>query len=131
MADLVADLGHLFLGSRLKRLAERLQTDAAKVHRAMGVDAQPAEVALLAALDRFGPLTISAAVEALGVSQPAITRTATGLIERGLVTGESSDEDQRQKTLHLTKHGRTLIAKAKASAWPLITEAGTKLCAPL
>lgn len=131
MADLVADLGHLFLGSRLKRLAERLQTDAAKVHRAMGVDAQPAEVALLAALDRFGPLTVSAAVEALGVSQPAVTRTATGLVERGLVTSEASGEDQRQKTLQLTRQGRALIAKAKASAWPLIDEAVTTMCEEL
>ena len=76
MPDLLVDLGHLFLGSRLKRLAERLQADAAKVHRALGVDAQPAELALMAALDRYGPMTTSAAVEALGVSQSAVSRTA-------------------------------------------------------
>lgn len=131
MADLVADLGHLFLGSRLKRLAERLQADASKVHRAMGVDAQPAEVALLGAIDRFGPITVSAAVEALGVSQPAVTRTAAGLVERGLVSTEASEEDQRQKTLHLTKQGRALITKAKTAAWPLIAEAVTSMCEPL
>ncbi|MBX3231423.1 MAG: bifunctional helix-turn-helix transcriptional regulator/GNAT family N-acetyltransferase [Labilithrix sp.] len=130
MPDLVADLGHLFLGSRLKRVAERLQADAAKVHRAMGVDAQPAEVALLAALDRFGPMTVSATVEALGVSQPAVTRTAAGLVERGLVASEPG-EDQRQKLLTLTRQGRALIAKAKKAAWPIIDEAVTALCAPL
>ncbi len=129
--DLVADLGHLFLGSRLKRLAERLQADAAKVHRAVGVDAQPAEVALLAALDRFGPMTVSATVEALGVSQPAVTRTAAALVERGLVTAESGESDQRRKTLELTKRGRALIAKAKKDAWPLISEAVASMCHPL
>lgn len=129
--DLVADLGFLFLGSRLKRLAERLQADAAKVHKAMGIDAQPAEVALLAALDRFGPLTVSGAVEALGISQPAVTRTATGLVDRGLIASESSDEDQRQKTLKLTRTGRALVAKAKKAAWPAIDGAVSALCAPL
>src|SRR5690349_16787536 len=97
-ADLLSELGHLFLGSRLKRLAERLQADAAKVHRSMGVDAQPAELALLAAIDRFGPMSISAAVESLGVSQPAVTRTAATLVERGVITTETDDVDQRQKT---------------------------------
>ncbi|MFO0740094.1 MAG: bifunctional helix-turn-helix transcriptional regulator/GNAT family N-acetyltransferase [Labilithrix sp.] len=129
--DLVAELGFLFLGSRLKRLAERLQADAAKVHKAMGIDAQPAEVALLAALDRFGPLTVSGAVEALGISQPAVTRTATGLVDRGLIASESSDEDQRQRTLKLTRTGRALVAKAKKAAWPAIDGAVSALCAPL
>jgi len=97
----------------------------------MGVDAQPAEVALLAALDRFGPLTISALVEALGVSQPGVTRTAGGLVDRGLVVAERDEADQRQRTLELTRQGRALVAKAKTAAWPLITEAVGSLCAPL
>lgn len=129
--DLIAELGHLFLGSRLKRLAERLQADAAKIHKAMGVEAQPAEVALLAALDRFGPMTIGKAVEALGVSQPGVTRTATGLIERGLVQSETGEEDQRQKVLTLTRSGRALIAKSKKAAWPAIELAVSEICAPL
>ena len=131
MPDLLVDLGHLFLGSRLKRLAERLQADAAKVHRALGVDAQPAELALMAALDRYGPMTTSAAVETLGVSQPAVSRTAAGLVERGLLASDAEDADLRQRTMKLTRSGRALLAKAKVSAWPAITEAVGTLCAPL
>lgn len=129
--DLVADLGHLFLGSRLKRLAERLQTDAARVHKELGVDAQPAELALMAALDRYGPLTISSAVDALGVSQPAVSRTATGLVERGLLSNDAGDADLRQRTLTLTRSGRALVGRAKKHAWPAITEAVAEMCAPL
>lgn len=131
MTDVLTELGHLFLGSRLKRLAERLQTDAAKVHKAMGVDAQPAELALLAAIDKHGPLSISAAVDALGVSQPAVSRTATGLVDRGLLATETDDADQRQKTLKLTRSGRALVTKAKDAPWPVIAEAVRAMCAPL
>ena len=130
-ADLLAECGHLFLGSRLKRLAERLQADAAKLHRAMGVDAQPAELALLAAIDRYGPMTITQAVASLGVSQPAVTRTAAGLVERGVLATESDDADHRQKTLALTKRGRALVGKARTATWPAITEAVQAMCAPL
>lgn len=129
--DLLAECGHLFLGSRLKRLAERLQADAANVHRAMGVDAQPAELALLAAIHRYGPMTYTAAVAALGVSQPAVTRTASALLKRGLLVAQSDSSDQRQKTLKLTASGRALVGKASAAPWPAITHAVRTLCAPL
>lgn len=130
-ADVLADLGHLFLGSRLKRLAERMQADAAKVHRAMGVHAQPAELALLAALDLRGPSAISAVADALGVSQPAVTRTAAGLVERTLIASESDAGDLRQRTLKLTAEGRDLVARAKTKAWPAIDGAVAALCEPL
>lgn len=130
-ADVVADLGHLFLGSRLKRLAERLQADASKVHQSMGIRAQPAELALLAAVDRRGPLTVSAAVDALGVSQPAVTRTAAALVERGLLAATQDEADLRHKTLKLTAKGRALVTKAKATAWPAIDAAVAAMCAPL
>jgi DNA-binding MarR family transcriptional regulator/N-acetylglutamate synthase-like GNAT family acetyltransferase len=129
--DIVAEFGYLFLGSRLKRLAERLQTDAYKVHRAQGIDAQPAELALLGAIDRFGPMTVSAAVESLGISQPAVTRTAAALVQRGSLSSTSSESDQRQKTLKLTRQGRALVTKAKKRAWPLIEQAVTELCTTL
>lgn len=130
-ADFLTDLGYMFLGSRLKRLAERLQADAVKVHRALGVDAQPAELALLGALDRFGPMTISGVVGALGVSQPAVTRTAATLVERGVLDAQSDEVDQRQKRLTLTRQGRALVSKAKKLAWPLIGEAVSSMCQPL
>ncbi len=130
-ADLFTECAHLFLGSRLKRLAERLQADAVKVNRAMGVDAQPAELALLAAIDRYGPMTITQAVAALGVSQPAITRTAAGLVERGVIAAHHDAVDQRQKTLMLTKRGRALVERAKTATWPVLEEAVREMCAPL
>lgn len=131
MADVISDLGFLFLGSRLKRLAERLQADAAKVHHALGVQAQPAELALLAALDRVGPMSNAEAVAALGVSQPGVTRTAAGLIKRGLVLAEPDPDDQRRKRLRLSDLGAELVAEAKAKPWPAIEAAVAALCQPL
>jgi DNA-binding MarR family transcriptional regulator len=130
-SDLLTELGYTFLGSRLKRLAERLQADAWKVSQSLGVDAQPAEIALLAAIDRFGPMTVSEVVESLGVSQPGVTRTAAALVKRGAILAESDARDQRQKTLKLTRQGRALVTKAKKNAWPLIDQAVASVCRPL
>ena len=53
--DILEMSGHLALGSRLKRLAERMQADAGRAHAAMGFPMQPSQFSLLSALDRFGP----------------------------------------------------------------------------
>jgi DNA-binding MarR family transcriptional regulator len=121
----------LFLGSRLKRLAERLQGDAAKLIREAGFDLQPAQMPLLAALDRYGPMTVGDAVEALGVSQPSVTRSAMALVEAGLLTGSKTDADLRQKTLALTPAGVAAVARAKAGFWRLVDGAVRDLCAGL
>ena len=130
-ADILADLGYLFLGSRLKRLAERLQADASRLLKASDLPIQPAQFPLLAAIDRYGPLTIGEAVEALGVSQPAVTRTAGSLIDIGLLVANRDDADMRQKTLALTAAGKALMASARATLWPRLGPVVTDLCADL
>ena len=131
MGDVMADLGHLFLGSRLKRLAERFQAGAAKAFRDAGHPVQPGQMPLLAALDRFGPLTVGAMVEALGLSQPAVTRNLAGLIALGLVKTTASPADRRQKTITLTAAGQAFLTDVKATLWPRIDAAVTAMCAPL
>jgi DNA-binding MarR family transcriptional regulator len=131
MPDILVDQAHLFLGSRLKRLAERLQGDAAKLIREAGFDLQPAQMPLLAALDRYGPLTVGDAVAALGVSQPAVTRSALALVEAGLLTGSKTEADLRQKTLALTPAGAAAVQRAKAGFWKLVDDAVRDLCGGL
>ncbi|WP_242149714.1 GNAT family N-acetyltransferase [Sphingomonas sp. BAUL-RG-20F-R05-02] len=126
--DVLADFGAVFLSSRLKRLAERMQGEAATVLRNAGVPIQPGQMPLLAALDRYGPLTISEAVEALGVSQPAVTRTVTALVALDLVALTRDHKDQRQKTITLTAAGTALADHARVALWPQVGAAAVELC---
>jgi len=68
--DLLAELGPVFLGSRLRRLAERMQAGAARVIEEAGLAVQPTHMPLLAALDR-GAMTVGELADAVGSSQPA------------------------------------------------------------
>ena len=128
VSDILVEQGNLFLGSRLKRLAERLQADAGKVIRSAGLPIQPAHFPLLAAIDRFGPLGGGEAVEALGVSQPAVTRHAGALVELGLLDASRGDGDQRQRTLALTEAGERLMVQAKRLIWPRIDAVVRDIC---
>lgn len=129
--DVLQELGYSFLGSRLKRLGERLQADASKVIAGLNLPVQPAQFPLLAAVDRYGTLSVGEAAAVLGVSQPAVTRTLAGLVDVGLLEAARDEADQRQKSIVLTKRGRALMTKARSELWPALGAAATQLCSDL
>lgn len=129
MTDILHALGPIFLGSRLKRLAERMQAGAARIIEDVGLPLQPAQMPLLAALDR-GPLTVGQLVEAVGSSQPGVTRAAGQLVALGLIRSERGD-DQRQRTLSLTPAGEAAMARIRFHIWPRVGQAVEEMCAPL
>jgi DNA-binding MarR family transcriptional regulator/ribosomal protein S18 acetylase RimI-like enzyme len=126
--DILADLGPAFLGSRLKRLSDRLQAEATAILQAHGLPIQPAQQLLLGALERDGPQTIGALAQRLRISQPTITRTVQGLVDQDLVAVSREARDQRHKTLSLTQDGARVIGVAQQDIWPRVASAVTALC---
>ncbi|TCM37764.1 bifunctional helix-turn-helix transcriptional regulator/GNAT family N-acetyltransferase [Novosphingobium sp. ST904] len=116
MIDAIADKGGILLGSRLKRLAERLQGDAAQIIQATGLSVQPAQIPLLTALDGR-ELTVGQLAEAVGSSQPGVTRAIGQLAALGLVQAVQGS-DLRQRHLSLTPEGRAVMARVKMHVWP-------------
>ena len=115
--DILKDLGVIALSSRLKRLAERMQGDAANVMRALGYPTHPSQFPLLAAIDRYGPLTVNQAVKMLGVSQPAVTRILNSLVKLELLATQFDETDKRQKIITLTDEGKKTVAAMKRDLW--------------
>ncbi len=121
--DVIAERPELFLGSRLKRLAERMQSDVVRVAEGAGLPIQPSQYPVLALLDRDGPRTIGELTTALGVSQPTVTRAVLRLAEMGMVEVSRLHRDQRHKTVALTAGGAAAIARSKLLVWPRIEAA--------
>lgn len=127
-SDTLADLGATFLGSRMKRLADRLQTDAAAILQAMDLPIQPAQQQFLAVLRREGPQTVGAIAQHLRISQPTATRALQALVEQGLIDMRREGRDQRQKTLTLSPAGRALMERLERELWPRVEAAAVALC---
>jgi len=123
--DLLAGLGVGFLGSRLKRLAERMQADAAEVARSLDLPVQPAQVSLLMTIRLHGPLTVSELAERLQLAQPTVTR-ALGALE-AFVKVQRSAGDRRTKRLGLTKKGEALMVRIQTQLMPRIEPAAASL----
>ena len=126
--DVLKERGYLFLGSRLKRLAERMQADVAVIAERAGLPIQPSQYALLATLDRYGPRTIGELTQAMELSQPSVTRSVSRLAELDLVKVTKVRRDQRLKTISLSASGREALERSKRLVWPQVEAAAMELC---
>ncbi len=126
--DIVKELGYLTLGTRLKRLGERLQAQTQVVLGQAGIDFPASHFPLLAALDRLGHLSVGELAEALGASQPGVTRMLDRFEADGLIESTQSVDDRRVRTIGLAKPGRQLVSKAKRSVWPVVEAAVADAC---
>jgi len=128
VADVLALEGAVMLGSRLKRLAERLQAGAERIAADCGLPTQPSQMPLLTALYRNGPMTVGDAVQALGISQPAVTRILSRLVEMELVETSRDANDQRAKTISLSPAGVAAMELAATVLWPRLRAAVDEVC---
>jgi len=129
--DIVRRLGYLTLGTRLKRIGDRIQADTQRILNANELTIPVAQWPFLAAIDRLGPQTIGELARAVGVSQPGVTRTVLQLEKTGLLAVEPSNDDQRRKVVKLTADGKRLVAAGKRTVWPTIENAVRDLCRQL
>jgi DNA-binding MarR family transcriptional regulator len=131
MHDVVKELGYLALGTRLKRIGESLQAQAQALLASNGMDMPAAHFPLLVALDRLGPLGVNELSQAVGVSQPVVSRSLLGLESSGLVESTPVAADRRVRCIRLSRKGRELVRHAKNAVWPVIEAAVAQACRPL
>ena len=118
--DIVRQKGYLTLGSRLRRMGERLQADVQQLLNQHDIPIQSSQYPLLVTLEENGPLAVGDMATALGVSQPGITRSVGQLAKQNLVTIRRGKEDQRTKTVSLTRKGQTVVTDGRNHIWPQI-----------
>lgn len=131
MQDIVKELGFLALGTRFKRIGDLLQAQTQELLLQNGMELPAAYYPLLAALDQMGPLGVSELSQAVGVSQPVVSRSLLGLEASGLVESKSVTTDRRVRRIELSKKGRELVQLARQVVWPVIEAAVAHACEPL
>lgn len=126
--DVVKAVGYLALGTRLKRLGERLQAQTGAVLEQADISLPASHFPVLTALDRLGALSVGELTEALGVSQPGITRLLDKLETDGLIQSTQSATDRRVRTIVLSKAGRQLVSRSKREVWPVVEATVADAC---
>ncbi|HET7267809.1 MAG TPA: bifunctional helix-turn-helix transcriptional regulator/GNAT family N-acetyltransferase [Oleiagrimonas sp.] len=118
--DILRDLGPAYLGSRLRRLGERMQAGTARINALACLPMQPSHMPLLAALDGQ-TMTVGELTQTVGSSQPGITRGVGQLVKLGLVQS-SPGSDQRKRVISLTPAGVTALARARVHVIPAVED---------
>jgi DNA-binding MarR family transcriptional regulator len=127
--DVVKEHGYLMLGTRLKRLGERLQAQTQVLLESAEVSLPASHCPLLAALERPEGMNVGELTEAVGISQPGVTRMLDKLELEGLVRSTQLADDRRVRTITLTKAGRQLVLRSRRTAWPMVEVAVADACA--
>jgi DNA-binding MarR family transcriptional regulator len=126
--DLLQSLGHLALGSRMKRAGVALQAVSQKWLLLQGCEIPATHMPVIAALHRRGAVSVGALAQMLGIAQPGVSRMVDLLAAKGWVVSEASATDRRVRELMLTDAGKAVAANAEQTLWPVIDAAVAELC---
>lgn len=114
------------LGARLRRLSERIDTDAARVYAAQGVEFEQRWFGVLNQLALKGPMSVGALAEALGITHVSVSQTRVSLERAGLIRQEPDASDARRRLLSLSTSGKALAARL-APLWAAFEQASLAL----
>lgn len=111
--DFIDDLGLLALGSRLRRLSDRIMSSGVVVYRSAKVGFEPRWFPVYRLLADHDRLTVGQCARELGLTHAAVSQTAKRLTERGLVEASVDAQDERRRLLSLSEQGRALLPELR------------------
>jgi DNA-binding MarR family transcriptional regulator/GNAT superfamily N-acetyltransferase len=117
--DYLQELGCLALGSRLKRLSERLVQEVANIYQARDIDFEPRWFPIFRYIAETGSASITDIATAIGVTHPAVNQMAQELLERNLIVASLDAKDKRKRILSLSAKGKKVYASVK-DVWSTI-----------
>lgn len=105
--------GSLSLGSRLRRLSDRLVADVVAIYQAQGIPLHPTFFPLFNLLHSEGPMSVTGASELLGVSHPAVSKIARNMLAQGWLSKTPDPADERRQLLALTVQSEQLLVEIR------------------
>jgi len=109
--DYLDALGSLALGSRLKRLSERLGQEVAEVYASAGAEFEPKWFPVFRLLAERQVASVTDIAALVGITHPAVNQFAQELTKAGLITSAADKADGRKRLLSLSAKGKRVAAQ--------------------
>jgi DNA-binding MarR family transcriptional regulator len=126
--DILSELGAFAFASRLKRLSDRLKSEATTIYHHQGADFNDSWFLVGYMLSKHESMTVSEMARALGISRPAISQIAGDMVKQNLIKVRIDGHDRRRKRLSLTNKGMDAVATLQP-VWDIVGECTEKLLA--
>ena len=124
--DLFEELGHIAIGSRMKRLTDWMYQGVSEAYRDASFPFEPKWLTLFLALAKRGPQSVVELADAINVSHPAINALAGDLIKKGFLESARDPEDKRKRMLTLTAEGKALYQQLEPF-WTAVSQVVEKI----
>jgi len=112
--DFYNQVGKMALGSRLRRLSERLTEQAGKVYELYHIDMQPKWFPVFYALSAGEGKSITQIANEIGHSHPSVSTIVKEMTKKGLVATTSGKADGRKNYVQLTAKGLSVNEQIQA-----------------
>ncbi len=126
--DVIRQLGPLALGSRLKRLSDRLMQDGIKIYKHVGLDFEPKWFPVYYYLAEIGPSSVMEIARGVGITHPSVNQIAKEMISKGYVAAYKDPKDKRKRVLALSSLGKSQKSSLQR-IWRVIDQVITDLIA--
>jgi DNA-binding MarR family transcriptional regulator/N-acetylglutamate synthase-like GNAT family acetyltransferase len=103
--------GKKAIGTRLRRLSERITDDAAKVYALYGADFHPKWFPVFYVLSEGQEKTITGIAEEIGHSHPSVSKIVTEMTAQGFISECKDSGDRRRNVVRLSPKGLQTVAK--------------------
>jgi DNA-binding MarR family transcriptional regulator len=124
--DFIRELGELGLGSRLKRLSERLNRSVSMIYRDQEVVFEPFWFPTVYLLSREKELSVTEIAAALQMTHPAVIHIVKDLEKQGYIRRRPDETDKRRFILSLSPKGRGVVEKL-TPVWDTIRATTTSM----
>ncbi|MEM6253752.1 MAG: helix-turn-helix domain-containing GNAT family N-acetyltransferase [Cyanobacteria bacterium P01_D01_bin.156] len=107
--DFYSQISKVALGSRLRRLSDRLAEDAAKIYTLYNVALEPRWFPVFYMLSQQESAAVTEIAQMIGQSHASVSQVVREMSNRGLVTTEKHSQDARVRVVKLSDAGKQLI----------------------
>jgi DNA-binding MarR family transcriptional regulator len=126
IVDMMREFGAMALAGRLRRLSDRLKSEASRIYRANGIEFNDGWFPVALVLSGRESISVTQIAEAFGTSHAAVSQMITAMKNNGLVSVQQDKRDKRRTIVQLTDKGRSTI-EALRPLWNAIGQCTEEL----
>jgi len=106
-------LGQLILGSRLRKLSERLMLEMGNIYKSRNIEFEPGWFHIMFLLSENEKMSITQISEMLQVSHPSVIQVVGVLEKRDIIKISIDSNDKRKRMVELSENGVRLLKEIK------------------
>lgn len=111
--DFFDKIGKIAIGSRLRRLTEKITEDAAQIYSLYDVELQPKWFPVFYVLSEGEVKTVTDIAKEIGHSHPSVSKILSEMAKKGLIIEKKDKADGRRNMVGLSKKGMGITLKIK------------------